>query len=32
MIKGIVNVLFWTCSQTLNGQDPVLTSGEFLGK
>ena len=26
MIRGIGNVLFWTCSQTLNRHDPVGTS------
>ena len=30
MIYGIGNVLFSTYSQTLNGQDPVLASGETL--
>ena len=25
-----LNVLFWTCSQTLNGHDPVVTVGEFV--
>ena len=28
MIRGLGHALFWTCSQTLNGHDPVLTSGE----
>ena len=30
MIRGLGHALFSTCSQTLNGQDPVLTSGEPL--
>ena len=30
MIKGIGNALFSNFSQTSNGQDPVLTSGEPL--
>ena len=30
MIYGIGNVLFRTCSQTLNGHDPVVTLGEPL--
>ena len=30
MIYGIGNVFFWTHSQTSNGHDPVVTSGEPL--
>ena len=30
MIYGFGNVLFWTFSQTLNGQDLVVTLGEPL--
>ena len=29
-LRNLGTVLFWTCSQTLNGQDPVVTSFEPL--
>ena len=31
MIGGIGNMLFSTCSQTLNGKDPRVSFGEPLG-